>query len=347
MTDNNIQKNKIISIYAISHAIVDFCCAAIVYSFIDISLDILLKLVILYNVLAFGLQFVFGFIADKTHTEKKLAVFGCILLIMGICVSPNPYLSVIIMGIGNAMFHAGGGVVSLSLEEGKASLAGIFVAPGALGLFAGTFWNKIFNYENVWLAFLPLIATAFLLFTDIPKNEGIPQKHLKKDVKYSLFGLVTLLILTAIVIRSFVGLSYNFSGKDNLFYMILFVFAVALGKFAGGFLSDKFGMLKTAVTGLILSIPFLKFGYIPILAMTGMFLFNLTMPITVTALANMMPKYKGLAFGLTTMALLIGFLPVYAGYKAVQSFLFFEIIIISVIVTAIALKLYEKLFDSP
>lgn len=83
------------------------------------------------------------------------------------------------------------------------------------------------------------------------------------------------------------------------------------------------------------------------LAILGMFFFNLTMPITMTALANMMPKVKGFSFGLTTLALLIGYLPVMCEYKVSQSMLFFEILFASVIVTAISLKLYEKLFHRP
>ena len=106
-------------------------------------------------------------------------------------------------------------------------------------------------------------------------------------------------------------------------------------------------MYNVAVIGLLLSIPLLRYGYHPFLAILGMFCFNLTMPITVTALANMMPKYKGFAFGLTTLCLLAGFLPVIADYKIPQSMMFFEVIVLSVLVTALALKMYDRLFDRP
>lgn len=159
--------------------------------------------------------------------------------------------------------------------------------------------------------------------------------------------MILILIMISVCIRSFVGLSFDFAAKDNFNLLLTLVFAIAAGKFAGGVLADKFGMFNTAVIGLLISAPLLKFGYIPQLAILGMFLFNLTMPVTLTALANMMPKYKGLAFGLTTLALLVGFLPVICGFKVSQSMFTAEIVIISAVVTAVSLKLYEKLFNRP
>ena len=39
----------------------------------------------------------------------------------------------------------------------------------------------------------------------------------------------------------------------------------------------------------------------------GLLLFNMTMPLTLTALANTFPNSKGTAFGLTTLALFVGY----------------------------------------
>ena len=46
----------------------------------------------------------------------------------------------------------------------------------------------------------------------------------------------------------------------------------------------------------------------------AIFLFNMSMPITLTALANRFEKQRGMAFGLTTVALFVGALPVLFGY---------------------------------
>ncbi|MBQ8563373.1 MAG: hypothetical protein IJ443_05755, partial [Firmicutes bacterium] len=44
----------------------------------------------------------------------------------------------------------------------------------------------------------------------------------------------------------------------------------------------------------------------PLLSLAGILLFNMTMPVTLCALADLMPKNPGFAFGLTTLALLLG-----------------------------------------
>lgn len=341
----NIQKALLIGTYSIVHAIVDFSCAAMLFSFFGkVDLVFLLKLVVIYNSLAFGLQFIFGFMADKIKRYDGFAIYGCLFLILGIFLYKNPMATVITMGTGNALFHVGGGVISLEAGNGRAKLPGVFVSLGAVGLFLGTLLSSVKGLNTVWLSFLPLIGIALMMFIS-PKKEV--QKVYGNEANVPTYLLIILLILISICIRSFVGLGYDFVAKNSMPLLFTFVFAIALGKATGGFLADKFGMYNTAVIGLLLSIPLLKYGFIPQLAILGMFFFNLTMPITVTALANMMPKYKGFAFGLTTLALLIGYLPVMCEYKVSQSMLFFEILFASVLVTAISLKLYEKLFHRP
>lgn len=341
----NRQKALLIGTYGLIHGFVDFCCAAMLFSFLGkVEIVFLLQLAIIYNSLAFGLQFIFGLAADKFKRYDGFAIFGCLLLIFGIILYKNPLAAMILMGIGNALFHVGGGVITLEAGNGRAKLSGLFVAPGAVGLFLGTLLSSIKGFNSIWLGFLPLIGIALMLFIQ-PKYEV--QKIYKNEANTPAYILIILLILISICIRSFVGLGYDFAAKNSMPLLFTFVFAIALGKAVGGFLSDKFGMFNVAVIGLLLSIPLLKYGFIPQLAILGMFFFNLTMPITMTALANMMPKFKGFSFGLTTLALLIGYLPVMCEYKVSQSMLFFEILFASVVVTAISLKLYEKLFHRP
>lgn len=342
----NKQKALLTGIYGSVHALVDFCSAVIVFSFIG-KIDVLplIQAVVLYNVLAFGLQSVFGFWIDKIGHPQNFSIMGCILIITGFFTIENPMLAIIFTGLGNALFHSGGGYISLKMGNGRAKLPGLFVAPGAIGLFLGTYWNKIPNSENFVLIFLLLISIGLMTFIE-PKEEI--QKRLSAKSDFPVYMLIFICILISICIRSFIGLSYDFSAKNNFNLMLTLVLAVACGKAAGGFLSDKFGMFNTATIGLILSVPLLKYGgTYPYLAIAGMFCFNLTMPITVTALANMIPKYKGFAFGLTTLALLIGFLPVIADYKVAQSMMLFEIILFSIVITALGLKLYERLFNRP
>ena len=90
------------------------------------------------------------------------------------------------------------------------------------------------------------------------------------------------------------------------------VLCLASGKAAGGFLGDRIGLRKTAVlslgaTALLMLMPR---GYGTLLAL---FLFNMTMPLTLYEAVCLLPGAKGAAFGLLTCALFVGVLPRFSG----------------------------------
>jgi len=92
---------------------------------------------LLYHVLAFGLQPVFGLAVDAAGTPRLAAVLGCLVSAGALLFPASPGLAIVVAGIGNAIFHVGGGVVSLRLTPHRAAAPGIFVAPGSLGLLLG------------------------------------------------------------------------------------------------------------------------------------------------------------------------------------------------------------------
>ncbi|MBN2605338.1 MAG: hypothetical protein JXR62_05930, partial [Bacilli bacterium] len=72
---------------------------------------------------------------------------------------------------------------------------------------------------------------------------------------------------------------------------------------------------KIGIGGLLLSLPLLLLGYSNvILGLIGAFCFNLTMAITLFLIIDNLGKYKGFAFGLTTLALLFSYLPGALGF---------------------------------
>ena len=74
----------------------------------------------------------------------------------------------------------------------------------------------------------------------------------------------------------------------------------------GGILADKFGLDKVGIVSLFLSAILFIFSFDSIvIAMISVFLFNMTMPLTLILLSNYLNHY-GLAFGLNTTALLFG-----------------------------------------
>jgi FSR family fosmidomycin resistance protein-like MFS transporter len=128
-----------------------------------------------------------------------------------------------------------------------------------------------------------------------------------------------------------VGLSLVLPWKSDPVLLVTLTGAVVLGKALGGILGDRFGWTKVAVSGLVVSAPLLAFfAQTPAVAILGIFLFNLSMPVTLICLAEMLPGKSGFAFGLTTLALIIGAWPTFTQLRVPighSMFIFFAILV--------------------
>jgi len=74
-------------------------------------------------------------------------------------------------------------------------------------------------------------------------------------------------------------------------------------------------------------------------------MFNVTMPITLIALANTFYHNKGFAFGLTTFALFIGATPVLLNFKSIffTPICLFVIVSTTAVIVYLGLKQYENM----
>jgi FSR family fosmidomycin resistance protein-like MFS transporter len=331
-----IKKSTIVKnllVFGLSHALIDFISALILFSFIlsnTADRQLVIFLVILYNILAFGTQIIFGELSDKYKKPKEIAVLGLILGIISLTFFISlPIISIVIIGLGNALFHVGAGTIGLNLTPKKATAPGILVAPGAIGLFLGTIIAKFYGFSLLIPTIISFILITLMIYTKIPK---INYRKSKSKIKFEFYMLILLLLLT-IFIRSFIGSSLAFSWKSELILLIILTISIFLGKSLGGIIADKYGFAKSGVLSLIFSAILLSIGQnIPAIAIIGMFLFNITMPITLVAISNLMPGKPGFSFGLTCMALLLGTLPFLIGtiIKISNTFLFVIIILSSI-----------------
>ncbi|MEM4598500.1 MAG: hypothetical protein QW400_02315 [Candidatus Diapherotrites archaeon] len=333
------------------HFAVDAACAGIIFSSLSSSNENLANfayLVLLYNVLAFGFQLPFGWIADKTKKPKEIAFIGIILTATAIFLSPSWIAAAIsLAGIGNAMFHIGGGVISLNLNPKKASAPGLFVAPGAIGLLFGILAGKLGFFNNFVFASMLFAPATLALFLAQPKyayshSEVLDQK------KANLLTIALMLLLLAIAARSFIGFAMAFPWKNNTQLLWALVGCIALGKAIGGMLGDRLGWIKLGVTGLLVSAPLLYLGWdFAFLGIFGALLFNMTMPITLVAIANLLENRPGLSFGLACTALLAGALPFFTDFGKLfgnKEVIFFSVLV-SALVLLFALKLYERIIN--
>jgi MFS family permease len=335
-----------ISVYSISHALIDATCAATLYAIAALDQTApqdLFHLIVFYDVLAFATQPLFGLLADTFRLPVYTATLGTLLVAASTLCLQLPFLAALMAGIGNAMFHVGGGVISLNLAGGKATLPGIYVAPGALGLMIGTLIGKGGHFV-AW-PFILLLMASVVLILRLPRPETPTPRELPTDLRW--FETVILLLLVSIAIRGMVGLSLVLPWKSDPVWLLSLTGAVVLGKALGGILGDRFGWTAVAVSGLAVSAPLLTFfAHIPPIAIMGTFLFNLSMPITLICLVQMLPGKSGFAFGLTTLALIIGAWPTFTQLRVPMGHPAFVLttILISIVALYAGLRLYAAHF---
>ena len=349
--ENVMKKFSIVSIYSLIHCIVDMSCAMLIAGIItpaSTGTTGLLISIFLYNLFAFAFQLPFGIIADKLNKNALVSAIGCLFIIVAYFVSSFGILACIIAGIGNALFHIGGGIDVLNISDKKATLPGIYVATGAMGLYIGSNCVYLGIDKFYFIAIILAISaiSLFWLYKLVKEKYIINNEEPEfKDIS-SKEQIIMYCILITICIRGYLGLILNFKWKSNFFIGLIVVSAVVLGKILGGIIGDKFGWKKTSTVSLVISAILFIFAFDSMICgIIAILLFNMTMPITLTALSNMFYKNKGMAFGMTTLALFIGAVPVLLGYR---EFLFdkislFIITIISAAVLYFGLNKYETL----
>lgn len=310
-----------------------------------------LFIIFLYNFLAFATQWVFGLYVDKSGKNKLIIVLSSVLSIVALLTINIGIFSIILVGFANSLFHVSAGSTVLKMFKGKAFYQGLFIAPGAVGLLLGILLSE--NYTvKIYLIFLNLL----FLFLDLYKFNDISRKIVVKPLvqssqsknlitKIKLYLIINLLLV--ISFRSIVGSTINFPWKSNptfFVYSNLLVIAIFFGKSLGGYMADKFGFLKIGFLSLLMATPLIYFGSTyAVVGITGILLFQMTTSITLTLIDKIIIKREGLSFGLTTLFLFLGSLPLYTNYSHI-----FEnntytsiIILISCFLLSISIFIYK------
>lgn len=326
-------------IYSILHFIVDGICAFAMFG--EYGSDGA-GAYLFYNLFAFAMQMPIGALIDlvtakmsgKYVLQKRfysaVTALGVIVTLTGMYAGP------LALGFGNALFHSGGGVTCIGEDkrhEMKGRGLGIFVAPGALGLFVGKIVSEFTSLklyaQSFWIiiSILLLLASVVCLFYDerhflfiVDDKEKISTDDTEKVTGKDKNKKSVMMILTAslgcfvvVIIRSYVGLAISFDWKSGMLLSFLAVLAVVFGKVAGGFAAAKFGNMKAVIISLGLAAVLFIFSDTAVCGLLALFFFNMTMPITLYMLIQEMPGLPGFSFGLLTLGLFLGFLMVYCG----------------------------------
>lgn len=342
-----------LGLYGTAHFLVDFGCALLLLGGICPEWDPATA-ILLYNFLAFAVQMPIGLLADRYGRCHLFAAAGCLLVVCG-WIMPSGLAAVTAAGLGNAAFHVGGGLHTLNESGNRAGPLGMFVSPGAFGVcLGGVLAGAVSGVSAAvpvpavmsglamrglsagapvsgtvsdlavrgltaaallpWAVCVVLILFAVLLWRFGRGTENVPLALPKGKIR--LWGAAACL-LAVVILRSYLGLAAKLPWKAE--FGLLAVCAMAGGKAAGGYLADRLGVLPTALISLCLSaLCFLGSSY-PAAGLAALFLFNMTMPLTLWAAARLFPEMKGFSFGLLTFGLFLGFLPVYFGVSGLAS----------------------------
>lgn len=313
--------------YSFSHFAVDLVCAFAVFSKNAGPWDYLL-----YNLFAFAMQMPLGLLADALNKNRIFALTGAVLAGLCCLLPSSGLFAFCVLGLGNGLFHIGGGLDVMNISGDRASHLGIFVSPGAFGVYIGTLWGKAGG------SVLPILGT--LLFACAGMLLFCKPSHLHPNAPVALpknNTLLPALLLFLVVILRSVGGGTNFPWKTGALSFAA-VCAVVLGKALGGILCDRIGMVKTGIFSLASCAAAFFFGNCAVAGLAGLLLFNMTMPITLFALSRQMPEARGFSFGILTFALFLGFLPGFFGTAAVSPPAMAALSILSCALLVIALK---------
>ncbi len=342
------------ALYSIWHLLVDGMCAIAMFGKYIPNEDGYFSILI-YNFCAFALQMPFGVLLDALNArdEKRKFDFGFFTAAIGvICTVVGAFTNPVILGIGNALFHIGGGVGTIHDNFGAEKSRinnrlivrlGIFVAPGAIGLYFGTLLAEagMSDDKMLWTSIgmlLCVILSWFVLWRgsktvtdekyivvdekDIVVELATDKKGVVADFTVSSDADITrngygiaAICLIVVILRSYIGMSVGFSWKTGTAAGLLAVLALACGKTAGGFLAARFGLYRTAAVSLMLAAVCYLFSSVMPVGLAALFLFNMTMPITLYWVICAFPRMPGFAFGILTFALFLGFLPKYIGIE--------------------------------
>ena len=344
--------------YALCHFVVDFACVSTMLCAVSRvlgesgqgSMEVVALSILLYDIVAFTLQLPIGIALDQLDKNSYAALLSYALVGAGVILSLVPialleWPAILLLAIGNALFHSAGGLSVLNISQKHAGPSGIFIATGAIGVFLGT---QSAQMERLQIAFslLVLLFLCALITLVVQKvNKKYWNVHnVSFDISELSFNTLLAIALLNLVValRSYVGMVTAFPWKSEMLLLVLSILGVFAGKALGGVVADRIGFRTTAIFSLIAAATlFVPSWEMPPMGLLAVFFFNFTMSITLASLANILPKAKGTAFGLASFSLAVGALPALAGFRIEHPAMLSGISLVSALALGVGLTLVK------
>ena len=344
--------------YALCHFVVDFACVSSMLCAVSRvlgdsdqgSMEVVALSILLYDIVAFTLQLPIGIALDQLDKNSYAALLSYALVGAGVILSLVPialleWPAILLLAIGNALFHSAGGLSVLNISQKHAGPSGIFIATGAIGVFLGTQSAQMGRLQIAFSLLVLLFLCALITLVVQKVNKKYWNVHnVSFDIpRLSSNTLLAIALLSLVVaLRSYVGMVMAFPWKSEMLLLVLSILGVFAGKALGGVVADRIGFRTTAIFSLIVAATlFVPSWEIPVMGLLGVFFFNFTMSITLASLANILPNAKGTAFGLASFSLAVGALPALAGFRIEHPVMLSGISLVSALALGVGLTLVK------
>ena len=344
--------------YALCHFVVDFACVSTMLCAVSRvlgdsgqgSMEVVALSILLYDIVAFTLQLPIGIALDQLDKNSYAALLSYASVGAGVVLSLVPialleWPAILLLAIGNALFHSAGGLSVLNISQKHAGPSGIFIATGAIGVFLGTQSAQMGRLQIAFSLLVLLFLCALITLVVQKVNKKYWNVHnVSFDIpRLSSNTLLAIALLSLVVaLRSYAGMVMAFPWKSEMLLLVLSILGVFAGKALGGVVADRIGFRTTAIFSLIVAATlFVPSWEIPVMGLLGVFFFNFTMSITLASLANILPNAKGTAFGLASFSLAVGALPALAGFRIEHPAMLSGISLVSALSLGVGLTLVK------
>lgn len=344
--------------YALCHFVVDFACVSTMLCAVSRvlgesgqgSMEVVALSILLYDIVAFTLQLPIGIALDQLDKNSYAALLSYALVGAGVILSLVPialleWPAILLLAIGNALFHSAGGLSVLNISQKHAGPSGIFIATGAIGVFLGTQSAQMGRLQIAFSLLVLLFLCALITLVVQKVNKKYWNVHnVSFDISELSFNTLLAIALLSLVValRSYAGMVMAFPWKSEMLLLVLSILGVFAGKALGGVVADRIGFRTTAIFSLIAAATlFVPSWEIPVMGLLGVLFFNFTMSITLASLANILPNAKGTAFGLASFSLAVGALPALAGFRIEHPVMLSGISLVSALSLGVGLTLVK------
>ncbi len=283
-------------------------------------------IIVLYDVLAFGTQPLTGRWVDTNDDNPHGLKLAMALLFGGSLISLfhvswnflAAMTGIILLGLGNSLFHVYGGKYVAVTSHNDIRMMGVFVSTGSVGLTLG------FGFSSPTLMAVFILTLLALSVIHLHYAEALtetPSAIYTKEAKHTSqqpLSPIPILYLSCLMLvvagRSFISesvptLRTTIHSMGTPLTMVAVSVIVMTGKAAGGFLSKKWGVVNVCCVSLLLSAAvFLMCPWHDAFVLITLLLINISMPCTLYLATKAVPRREGLVFGLLAMVLLPGFL---------------------------------------